>query len=350
MTPAASTATSGRPVEALNRLVDISTSYMASQVFFTACRLGVFEKLADGPGTAAELSPALGIDTRGCERLLAVLRNLGLVARDGDQYYNTDAGSYCTSRSAIPMEALSIFGDPFYRIWECLPDALREYSPRWKQAVGTTADEVFAALYEDPVRLRRFVALTDALGAPQGIEIAESFNFAPYECILDVAGGSGSVIASIIQRHPHLRGIVMDLLPVCQLAAENMERKGLAGRVTTAVADLFAGPYPAGANVITLGYILHDWSDEKCRVILKHCFDALPSGGVLLVSEKVLNNDSTGERWALLSDLHMLLCCEPGAKERSETEYRLLLEGAGFRDIEIVRLDAPRDMVVAYKP
>ncbi len=242
-----------------------------------------------------------------------------------------------------------MWGNPFYHMWEFLPDALREYSPRWQQAVGAKADQVFTALYEDPVRLKRFIELTNANSAPQGQEMAERFDFSPYQCVLDVAGGSGGMVISIGTRYPHLHGIVMDLPPVCDLATEIIRNNGLADRFTTAVADLFAGPYPAGSDVVILGYVLHDWSDEKCRIILRHCYDALPAGGVLLVSEKVLDNDFSGDRYALLLDLHMLLCCEPGARERSEADYRSLLEEAGFRDIEIVRLNAPRDMIVARK-
>jgi hypothetical protein len=281
--------------------------------------------------------------------LLAVLRHLGLVEREGELYRNTEVSSFCTSRSAISLEPLSMWGNPFYRMWEFLPDALREYAPRWQQALGTTAEEVFKALYEDPARLRRFIQLMNANSAPHGQVMAERFDFTPYQCVLDVAGGAGGMVIAIGQRYPHLRGIVMDLPPVCEIAEEYIRACGLADRFTTAVADLFAGPYPSAADVMTLGYILHDWSDEKCRIILKHCFEALPAQGVLLVSEKALNNDFSGDRYALLSDLQMLLCCEPGAKERSEAEYRALLEEAGFKEIEFIRLDAPRDMIVARK-
>jgi acetylserotonin N-methyltransferase len=243
-----------------------------------------------------------------------------------------------------------MWGNPFYHMWEFLGDALREYSPRWKQATGATAEEAFSALYEDPVRLRRFVALMNATNEPIGMEIAERFDFAPHRCVLDVAGASGGMVISIAKRYPHMHAMVMDLPPVCKLAAEYIAANGLEHRCRTAVADLFEGPYPAGADVITLGSILHDWSDDRCRLILGHCFNALPSGGVLLVTEKVLNDDFSGDRYALLLDLHMLLCCDVGARERTDSEYRLLIQDSGFREVEIVYLDAPRDMIVARKP
>jgi acetylserotonin N-methyltransferase len=71
---------------------------------------------------------------------------------------------------------------------------------------------------------------------------------------------------------------------------------------------------------------------------------------MLLVCEKVLNNDFSGTRYALMLDLTMLVACESGARERSEPEYRSLLEEAGFREMEVTRLEAPRDLIVARKP
>ena len=339
-----------KPVEALNRLTEITTSFCISQAFLTACNLGLFEQLSSEEMTAKELSKKVNIHVHGCERLLGFLRHLGLVELEGDIYRNTDVSSFCTSNSPIPLDAMSLWCDQFYHMWEFLPEALREYSPQWQRALGTTAEMAFKAMYEDPVRLKQFVQLMNANSAPQGQVIAESFDFTPYQCILDVAGGLGGMIISIGQRYPKLRGIIMDLPPVCEIAEGYIQDCGLADRFTTAVADLFEGPYPAGADVINLAHVLHDWGDEKCHIILRHCFEALPSQGVLLVVEKVLNNDLSGDRHALVLNLLMLLVCEPGAKERSEAEYRTLLKEAGFRGFQLIRLEAPRDLIIVHKP
>lgn len=98
-----------------------------------------------------------------------------------------------------------------------------------------------------------------------------------------------------------------------------------------------------------MSWVLHDWSDETCRKILRNCYDALPSGGALLITESVLNEDLSGPPFAVLMSLHMLVVCEPGAKERSESQYRSLLEETGFRLESLVRLQAPRDLIVARK-
>ena len=197
---------------------------------------------------------------------------------------------------------------------------------------------------------RRFAQMMNAYSIPEGQEIAERFDFTPYHCVLDVAGGPGGMVVQIGLRYPHLRGIIMDMAPVCEVAEEYIQASGLTGRFATAAADLFTGPYPQGADVIVLGHILHSWSDESCRTILRNCFAALPPQGVLLVSQKVLNNDFSGPRFALMLDLTMLVTTESGARERSEAEYRSLLEEAGFRDMEVIRIEAPRDLIVARKP
>jgi hypothetical protein len=206
------------------------------------------------------------------------------------------------------------------------------------------------ALYEDPIRLRRFVQTMNAYSIPEGEAIAQLFDFTPYACVLDVAGVPGGLSQQIGLRYPHLRGIILDLPPICRVAEEDIEANGLSGRFHAQFADLFAGPYPAGADVITLGWILHDWNDEHCRTILRHCFDALPPGGALLIVESVLNEDLSGSRFGVMMSLHMTVCCEPGARERSEAEYRALLTEAGFVQVEVRRFGAPRDLVIARKP
>ena len=343
------TTTTIEPIVALNRLLEIATAFSVSQTFFAACNLGIFEALDNALATAEELAQQVGIHPQGCRRLLMSLQESGLIEQDQERYCNSALGAFCTSTSVVPLEALSMWGAPFYHMWEYLPDALRERSPRWQQALGTKAEEVFAALYEDPARLRRFTEMLNAIGIPQGQVIAERIDFAPYQCLLDVAGGPGGVAIPIGIKHPHLRGIIMDLPPVCAIAQEHIARNGLAERFTTAVADLFQGPYPQGADVIILGHILHDWHDPECQTILRHCFDALPAHGLLLVVEKVLNNDFSGAQVGLMMDLHMLVVADAGARERSEAEYRTLLEQAGFQTAEVIRLDAPRDLSVARK-
>ena len=339
-----------KPVEALNRLLDLATAYCQSQVFFAACNLGIFDELGKAPATAVDLAKRINIHPEGCRRLMVALVDLGLVAREDGLYRNSELGSFCTKGAPVALRALSAWGSPWYQLWAFLPDALKDYSPRWQQALGASANDTWAPLYADPVALREFAHFMNAMSVPQAQEMAAHFDFTPFRCVLDVAGGPGGIALELGRTYPHLRGIVMDMAPVCAVADEYIQSGGLAGRFSTSAADMFEGPYPQGADAIVLGHVLHDWSDDTCHRILSNCFLALPPDGALLVVEKVLDENFSSTTATLMKDLTMLIGCESGARERTEAEYRGLLESAGFRMEQVVRLNAPRDLIVAKKP
>lgn len=337
-----------KPIEALQRLRQLGLAFTLSQIFFSGCKLKVFDELAGGPSTPEGLANRLGIHAEACRRLLVPLHHLGLLEREGNQYRNSELGAFLTSDSPAPLAGLASI-DPFYRMWEFLPDAVRNYAPVWEQATGMSGDEVFAAIYKDTASVRRFCEYMHAYSVAVGRDIAERYDFRPHRRLLDIAGGTGLLSQQICLAYPHLHGIVMDLPPVLEVAREWIRANGLEERFTTAAGDLFAGPYPTGADVMTLSWILHDWDDEHCRSILRNCFQALPSGGVLLISESVLRDDFTRTVHDEAYSLFMLLVCEPGARERTESEHRGLLDEAGFADVRIQRLDGPRDLIIARK-
>ena len=338
-----------KPIDALNRLREIGLSFGISQSFFAACNMGIFDLLDKGPATAEELGKKLNVNPEGCRRLLVVLHRLDLVNRDTDHYSNTELGAFLTSASPSFLNGLAKIGRMIH-MWEYLPEALRTYGPVWQQALGTTSQEVFAGLYANPTELRRVTDYMNAYSVAIGQEIAERYDFTPHKCLLDVAGGPGGLSRQIGLKYPHLHGIVMDMPQVLEISREQIAADRLSDRFRTEVADLFDGPYPSGADVITLSWILHDWNDDNCRKVLGHCFAALPSGGVLLISESVMNEDFSGTSlWPELYSLFMLVVCETAAKERTESEHRELLEQVGFRDMKLIRFDAPRDLIVARK-
>ncbi len=338
------------PIDALNRLREIGLGFAVSQSFFAACEMGVFDRLAEAPATAEALGKELGTHPEGLRRLLIVLTRLGLLEREGDVFANAEIAKFLLATSPFRMNGLAKI-EKFVRMWEYLPDALRQYGPVWIQAFGVSSQEIFVELYDDPIQLRRFCDYMNSYSVAIGQEVAKLYDFSRHRCLLDVAGGPGGLSRSIGIAHPHLQGIVMDLPPVLAVTQEFIDADGLTDRFRTESADLFEGPFPKGADVMTLSWILHDWNEEKCAAILHHCFEALPSGGVLLISEMVMNDDFSGSSlWSEVYSLFMLVCCESGGRERTESEHRGLLEAAGFRHVELIRSSGPRDLLVARKP
>src|SRR5262249_27881165 len=317
------------PIEALNRVRKIGLAFGITDSFVAAHKLGIFDRLADGLKTAGELGRELDVNPEGLRRLLVVLHHLELLDRTGERFGNSELGEYLTAKSPVPLNGLAAL-DPFPHMWEFLPEAIKTYAPVWKQALGATRQDIWDSLYNDQRALREFAHYMNSYSVAIGQEIAERYDFGRHTCILDVAGGSGQLSQQIALRHGHLRGIVMDLPNVLDVAREQIAQNGLTDRFTTQTADLFEGPYPRGADVATLSWILHDWNDDQCRTILRHCFEALPSRGALLISECVMNEDHSGTLENELYSIFMLVVCDPGGRERPFSEHRAMLETVGF--------------------
>ena len=337
------------PIHALERLNEIAFSFYTAGAFAAASNLKLFDCLADGPHEASTVANMLNVHPEPCRRLLVAMQQLGLVEQEKGKFENSELGSYLQHDAEVPM-SFSQHDNYFYRLWEYLPDAIREFSPRHEQAWGKTAQELYKAIYSNEDQLRQFFKLLDSYNIPIGSEAAKLLNFEKSHCILDVAGGTGSFAAEIVKVNKHLRGISLDLPPIQKLCEEMIVRSGLSGRFEFHMGDMFKfATYPKNVDVVFLSYILHNWNDENCRQILENCRDALPKGGMLVISEKVLQADGSGEWWGVMMSLQMLLAFQPGSKERTLDEYRALLGSTGFGTPELLRLKAPRDLLVAFK-
>jgi acetylserotonin N-methyltransferase len=137
------------------------------------------------------------------------------------------------------------------------------------------------------------------------------------------------------------------LVAAMPLANEIVAQSSVAKRIELVGGDFFSDALP-GADLYALGRILHDWSEDKIRVLLKRIYDALPSQGGVLIAEKLLREDKSGPRWAQMQSLNMLTCTE--GKERTLNEYEALLSEAGFVAITGCQTSSPLDAVLAIKP
>lgn len=340
--------TTVKPLDALNKLNSIAFTFYTAGTFSASCNLKIYDVLTS-PKTPEELAQAVNIHPDSAQRLLSAVENLGLVEQANGKYKNSEAGQYLSESSHHPM-AFHQHDCYFYHMWEYLPDALREYSPRHQQAWNQSAQELYKAIYGNEQQMRHFFRLLDSYNWPIGEETARVVDFSEYRKILDVAGGTGTYAATVVKQYPNLSGVCLDLEPVRYLSEEMIAKNSLAGKFEFIAGDMFKNDYPKDCDVIFLSYILHNWDEDNCLTILKNCYDALPSGGMLLISEKILNNDFSGDWWGVMMNLQMLIAFQPGAKERTENEYYDLLKKSGFVSPRLHRLDAPRDVLVAFKP
>jgi acetylserotonin N-methyltransferase len=176
--------------------------------------------------------------------------------------------------------------------------------------------------------------------------VVAAFDLGRFHTLLDLGGATGHLAVAACRRHPQLRALVFDLPGTQELAKELISTTDVADRIDLVAGDFFADTLPA-ADIIAVGRIVHDWSLDKVRRLLHKIHERLPSGGALLILEKLLNDDRSGPSWAVLQSLNMLVCTE--GKERTLAEYTALLHDAGFTRVAGQRTVTPLDAVLAVK-
>lgn len=152
-------------------------------------------------------------------------------------------------------------------------------------------------------------------------------------------------------RHPNLSATVYDLPFVTEIAEERIAEAGLSSRISTQSGDFFDPKYPADHDVILLSMIMHDWSEQENRAILRKCYEALSPGGMVVISELLVNDDKTGPAPAALMSLNMLIETV-GGRNYTAAELRAWLEDIEYRDVRVVWFEAAgaNGAVIGYKP
>jgi len=328
-------------------VLDLIEAFRHSKTMFTAAALGVFDRLHDGPASAADLAVQLGLHAGALTRLLDGCAALGLLRKEGGQFANQPvAEHYLYSGSPHTLSGYVRYSDDaLFRMWSNLGDAVREGTPRWRQTFGVEGAN-FGGFYRTEEAMREFLRGMHGFGMLTSPRVVEAFDLSRFRRMVDLGGGTGHLAIAACRRYPELRAVVFDLPRVTALARDTIAAEGMGGRVETCDGDFFSGEFPP-ADLYSLGRILHDWDDEKGAALLRAVIQKLPSGGAVLVAEKLLNEDRVGPLAANMQSLNMLVVAE--GRERSLGEYTELLRGAGFASVEGRRTGVALDAVLAVK-
>ena len=328
-------------------VLDLISAFRRSRVMFAAVELGVFESLNGRSKSPAELATELKCDPDALTRLLGACQMLGLLARSGGQYTNAPAATaYLTRGSPERMLGYANYSDAvLWHLWEHLADAVREGTHRWKQTYGWDGP-IFSHFYRTDAAKREFLMGMHGFGRISSPVVVNALNLGEFRSFVDLGGATGHLAIAAVKRWPQLSAVVFDLPDAVPLASEIVAENGVADRVRVVAGDFFADDLPAG-DLYAVGRILHDWAEPKIHTLLKRIHDALPSGGGVLIAEKLLRDDGAAPEWAVLQSLNMLVCTE--GRERTLPEYESLLAAAGFTQVTAVRTGAPLDAVLGRK-
>lgn len=321
-------------------LRDLLGGFLRTQAIAVAAELGVADIVGDQPVAVDELASRVGADGPSLYRLLRLLASLGIFSEAEPQaFVRTSLSDGLRSDTALSVRhfAMLFAGDAYLAAGRML-DAIRTGAPVAEQVFGRP---FFEHLAEDPAASEIF---NRAMGGGAGARATAALQHTwdDYASVVDIGGGDGSLITALLSAHSHLRGIVFDMAHVAPAAQAVIDAAELSGRCEVVPGDFFADSIPP-ADVHVLSQILHDWDDERAAAILRSSRASMSSAGRLLVIEQVVP-DGDGPSFSKELDLLMLVLL--GGKERSETEWRALLDEGGF-ELTAIRPAAGTNLIEA---
>jgi acetylserotonin N-methyltransferase len=328
-------------------IIDLMDAFRRSKTMFAAVNFGVFDLLAETPLSATEVASRLNTDHSATLRLLEACTGLKLLENHGGLFSNTaEAHTYLRQASPQSLAGYILYSNQaLYYCWGNLEDAIREGTPRWEQTFGTSRP-IFEHFFSTPEKMRTFTMGMHGLGVSTSPYVVRAFDLSEFTTLVDLGAATGHLVITACEAYPQLRGIAFDMPQVVPVAEEFIAASPARERLSTRAGDFFADQFPA-ADLYSLGRILHDWGEDKIRLLLRRIFEALPANGGLLIAEKLLLEDRSGPLGAQLQSLSMLLVTE--GKERSPSEYKALLEDAGFVEVQGHRTGRYLDAILARK-
>jgi len=317
------------PPEALLQMI---TSSWVSQAIYVAAVLGIADLLNDDPKSSSELAKATGTQARSLYRVMRALASVGIFAEiEDDRFELTPLAAYLQTDVPGSIHAIAIMlGESWHwQPWGNILHTLKTGNTAFEHVHGM---KLFEYLTKNVEAAQIFNEAMTGTTAPFNATITADYDFSSISKIVEVGGGHGSLIASILKAYPTMQGLLFDLPPVVIGAKHSIEAEGLAERCEIVGGDFFES-VPSGGDTYILKNIIHDWDDTRAVAILKNCHRAMVENGKLLLVETVIpprNEPSFGK----FLDLEMLVIA--GGCERTEAEYRTLFEAAGFQLTKVI--------------
>jgi SAM-dependent methyltransferase len=317
-----------------------------SQAVGTVAQLGIPDQLAKAAKRSSDIAREAGVSEDGVYRLLRALASVGLFAESNERRFKlTPMGQLLRSDHPQSLAGYARFEthDSTWRPWGHLDYSVKTGLPAFDHVFG---EPIFAYFAKNPDASAIFDNAMTSISAAEAQATAEAYDFKGIDTLMDVAGGHGLLLATVLRRHKRMRGVLFDLPHVAAGAATTFARAGISGRVRIESGDFFK-ELPSGADAIIMKHIVHDWDDESATRILQACHRALGRKGKLLIVDPVVPPGNVPHYGKLL-DLEMLVLT-PRGRERTKAEFTRLLRGAGFRLTRVVATKSPMSIVEAVK-
>jgi hypothetical protein len=325
------------------QVIQLATSYWASRALYAIAYFGIPDQLKDGPEGVERLAAATGTHAPTLHRVLRLLASYGLFQMDeAGRVALAPLGASLQSDApgAARSTVLALGGEWIWSAFGEVLHSLRTGQTGMEKAHG---QGIFDYLGQHPEEAGHFNAAMIGIHGSEPAAVAQAYDFSSIGTLVDVGGGTGNLLGTILKAHPHLRGVLFDLPHVAAEAEQRIAAAGLAARCQVVSGDFFQA-VPEGGDAYLLSHIIHDWDEDECLRILANCRRVMAPPDRLLIVEMVIRAGNEPDLGKLL-DLVMLVV--PGGQERSEVEYRSLLDKSGFNLSQVVATPSPVSVIEA---
>jgi O-methyltransferase/methyltransferase family protein len=337
------------------RIWDLFLSGTHQGAIVAADDAGVFAALAEDSATIEELAARLDFDVRATGILLRLLASLGLLARRDERFQLTDLGrQYFVKASPFYWGHMFRVGVSEWHRDTALAKLKAKGSASAAGPQGTPAPTGSGRPVDGWAAGEIAIGQAEAIAAsmhshslPAAIGAARNYDFTGVNRILDVGGGSGCFMIAFAQAHPEIKATIAELPNMCKAAATYIEAGAVGSRVDTAAMNMFRDPWPKGYDAIFFSNIWHDWNFRTCAWLAERAYEALPSGGRIMLHEMLLDDDGTGPTTTAAFSMLMLLATQ--GQQFTFREIKELLEKAGFRDVETCHTAGYYSITTGYK-
>lgn len=315
---------------------------------YAAAELGIADLLADGPKTVEELAQATNTHGPSLYRVLRALAGFGIFAEDetGRFTLTPPAEFLQTDFPDSVRAAVRLFGEDWHwQVWGDLSESVKTGEPTFDQFHGMG---FFDYCNQNPAFANSSGNSKTSITARASTSLLANYDFSSFGKVVDIAvmGGYGNTLIPLLKANPTLKGVLFDIKPVIAAAKPVIEAAGLGDRCELIIGHCLE-TVPSGGDAYILMFVVHNWDDQRAIKILKNCHAAMAEDGKLLLVEMIMpkgNEPFVGK----LIDLESLLIT-PGGYERTEAQYRSLLESAGFKVTQLIPTETANSIVEAVR-
>ena len=307
----------------LHRMI---TGSWIAQAIHVAAKLGIADLLKGDPQRYEALAKATNTHPRALYRVLRALASVGIFSEDDQGRFGlTGLAEPLRSDAPDSLRAFSVMqgSEWVWRSWGEIIHSVRSEKPAFEHVFGMPLFDYYAA---NPEAGRIGAEGLTSRSRPDNTAVVSAYDFSKARTVIDVGGGQGTLLASILGANPHLRGTLYEKPHVIAMACALLEQAGLSERCELVSGDFFTA-VPAGGDVYILKKVIHDWDDDQARTILRACRRSMSLDARLLLVELVV---PTGNQQSHAKLLDLLMLVYAGGRERTEPEYHALLASAGF--------------------